>query len=157
VQWCVGLLKKLQKSCFTTLRNGLATNVVSIIFKLKLWSFSACIVCMFFLACPQHINGFVHFTQRGSKLSSGTTCVVCHSHLYNITTLKFSIIVYWTLLYCHVYVPVCNLHFCLPPWFLDSIWYKGRGVGANQNSLRWVTEIYTTLYYTTTLGCTIWV
>jgi len=74
----MGLLKKLEKSCFTTLRKGLATNVVRITFKFKLFSSSTCIVRMFFLACPQHNEGFVCFTQSGSKLSSGTTSVVCH-------------------------------------------------------------------------------
>jgi hypothetical protein len=39
------------------------------------------------------------------------------------------------------------LHFSLPPWFLDVFWHKDREVGANQNSLRWVTEIYTTLLH----------
>jgi hypothetical protein len=43
-----------------------------------------------------------------------------------------------------VYVPVCNLHFCLPPWFLNTIWHEVKGVGAYQNSLRWVTGNCTT-------------
>jgi len=60
-----------------------------------------------FLAHPQHNKGFVRFTQRGTKLSIGTTCVVCH--------------IYVTLLLLHFQLLFTELYFTLMCMFLFVI------------------------------------